>query len=220
MLMVHQGSPRGRRVWNRPRLTAQPNIHAKRCICSNMAHPARPSGSPRPPSNSVSTLSRRSGTKVKYIPSTPPRLPVPLPPPIDALRQSSYIRCRFPLSPYYPTPSPHSFSNPPAFLINLFSSPDVRWSGFNFRSRAIASTSPRCLATSLDRYPTSPSDKNLGAPRLLLSSEIFSSPGDANNQLGNCTKNFIKFHPLPSTTELGRLIAVRGPNCVQVHADF
>ena len=175
MLMDHKGSPRGRRVWNRP--PANRPSRLKRCLCSNMAHPARTQGSPRPAADQEQ--------KVKY---TPRLQPSSLPD-----RRTAPIIYPLPV-PLSPTPSPHSFSNPPALFIILFSSPDVRWSGFSFRSRAIASTFPRCLATSLDRYPTSPSDKNLGAPRLLLSPEIFSSPGDANNQLGNCTKNFIKFH--------------------------
>jgi len=186
MLMDHQGSPRGRRVWNRPPVNRPAEYPREAVLCSNMAHPARIPGSLPPPSNSVSRLPRRSGTMSNGSRAVPPaNLYEPSPD-----RRTTPIIISVAGFPSAHIPSPHSFSNPPAFLINLFSSPDVRWSGFNFRSRAIASTSSPCLATSLERYPTSPSDKNLGAPRLLLSSEIFSSPRDANNQLGNCTKNF------------------------------
>jgi hypothetical protein len=59
----------------------------------------------------------------------------------------------------------------------------VRWSGFSFRSRAIASTSSRCLATSRVKYPISPPDRNLGAPRLLFPSEIFSSSGEHGTRI-------------------------------------
>lgn len=118
-----------------------------------------------------------------------------------------------------------TLSNPPAFFIDLINSPTVRWSGFSFRSRAIASTSSPCLSTSRLRYPISPSDMNLAAPRLPWSPEIFSSSRvarDANNQLGNCTKNFHLIRPIPFTTEFRRLIrvVVRGPNCVWVFTEF
>jgi len=172
-MMVQQGVLEAPGYPFPPRRTPFPNIHAKRCMLRyGTSGPHLRSPFPlRLKVNAVGSADqepRLNDHRIAY------ESPLPLLSP----DRRTYIRTHSTpiiISVDRSSPSTHGsihslyptmFSNPPAFFINLLSSPTVRWSGFSFRSRAIASISSPCLPTRRLRYPASPSDRNLGIPRL------------------------------------------------------